>query len=345
MKPIPIVFRFFLVEAFCQYYPRDSEDFLFTLVSTAGIRAQEDFSLLVTLQESSTPVTFNITFTKNYSEFLKFPKIQLTLNPGEARKVLIEVKDNDYFQNNNGSLATNLELEVIAFQRGQYNSTIKRFEEILYICSKEEIETSSPEKPELVVHIDNASNRFKTEMTINYQVLAMKNHSHLLQKPLLISSQLEDDSGNVLWKNETRIEKGHLIISSVKVVENTNILRITANGEDFSLSSLARLGVFIPAEYPNKEQNELKLEIETNSALPIYNTKTNVTFSMLRSLQNIPVAGSCEFNVFRANHSEQSVIRRNFTLDWETGRKQFEVNLIEDLNVFMDWWKITIPES
>jgi len=158
----------------------------------------------------------------------------------------------------------------------------------------------------------------------------MKNHSHLLQKPLLISSQLEDDSGNVLWKNETQIEKGHLIISSVKVLENTNILRITANGEDFSLSGLARFGVFIPAEYPNKEQNELKLEIETNSTLQFYNTKTSVTFSMFRSLQNIPVSGSCEFSVFRANLSEQSFIRRNFTLDWETGRKQFEINLIGD---------------
>jgi len=82
------------VDYICQ---NKSYDYFFTLGTSTDTGVQEEFSVYVTLEESAVPVAFNLTFSKEYSQFLKSPTLQLTLNPGEAQKVLIQVKDNDYF--------------------------------------------------------------------------------------------------------------------------------------------------------------------------------------------------------------------------------------------------------
>jgi len=173
--------------------------------------------LFADLHESSSPVTFNLTFKENYAEFVKSPVTQFTLNPREVRLVTIEVKDKEYFQNNNASQAKDLLVEVIAFQPGLHHK--KAFQELLNISADEEY-IPFPKKSKVAVDLENYYDGYGHGSDLKYRVLVMKNHTHLLHKPLLITSQWHGSSGKVLWDHQTRIEKG-LLIDSTKLLNNT----------------------------------------------------------------------------------------------------------------------------
>jgi len=63
------------------------------------------------------------------------------LNPGEARKVLFEVKDNDYFLSNNGVLAKSpgLWLDLAAFQPGLANGKVVNESALIVVNNKNDL--------------------------------------------------------------------------------------------------------------------------------------------------------------------------------------------------------------
>jgi len=323
------------LDSFSHYCQQEPKDYFFTLGTSTSIRVQEDFSVYLTLEQSPTPVNFNLTFTEEYSQFLKSPIISLNLNPGESRKVLIEVKDDEYFLQNKFILTKTsaLNLQVIGFQPGLTNNGKTSNESIDISVHGKSLGTGY-----LVLEVDKSWGTYSTGMEINYRAFIMKDHYHLLHSPVSIKSELMsgyevDKNVQTIWKEEQVIDKG-LFVGSIKLLPTANRLTVTGNGQSLT---------FYPTHhrYHNigtGDQHLLYFSVQMSKVLPLTGGKSAVSVSMFRSLKNIPTAASCFYTLFPNSRGDDDVFARNtnsknFTLDWKTGRKDLELNIVDELKL------------
>jgi len=146
---------------------------------------------------------------------------------------------------------------------------MKPFKGLLHISADEEY-IPFPKKSRVVVDLENYYDGYGHESELNYRVFVINNHTHLLHKPLLITSQWHGSSGKVLWDLQTTIEKG-LLIRSTKLLNNTRRFWVIAKGDDgFHEIGEDHLRLYSTQDdSAKKDKDELTLKMDTESLYQI----------------------------------------------------------------------------